>query len=286
MNRHQLTSIAVAMACFLAVGVAATTLSSTLSSDPDEAVDLNYEYLPIESSDVSALQQEIEKKDPDAPQERDGQRGGTGEDGSGGSPENAQPRDMENRGLNPSSGDRDDPGNMPGEDENGAGPAPGNGSGAIGGGDGGGGDQAQSETDSNADGTLPLVGVLLAGVLVALAYRYRDRLLALFGSPDSTEPEREAADRWEPTPPSDGNAVFAAWSALVRTLEDEDTRVRTTSECATAAANAGMDADAIATLARTFEEVRYGERPVTEDRRERVSRVCRRLQLDPAGVNG
>jgi len=69
---------------------------------------------------------------------------------------------------------------------------------------------------------------------------------------------------------------------MMRSLDVDDRRARTTEECASAAANAGMDPDAVETLTRTFEEVRYGQRPVTDDRRQRVSQVCQRLQLDPS----
>lgn len=290
MNRHQLTSIAVAMACFFAVGVAATTLSSTLSSDPSEAVDLNYQYLPIESSDVSDFQQKIETKKPDAslPEDHEAQSGGRGVNGSGSGPENKQPSQPESHGANPSTGDLGEQGDQRGQESGGKQPVPGNGSQSIAGSGSGGSDgpsdsSAESEeSESSSDGLLPLVvGLLLVGLLVALAYRYRDRLLALFSSDESAGEGRSTETHWEPSPPADANIVFEAWDAMMRRLEVEDTRARTTEECASAAANAGMDPDAVETLTRTFEEVRYGERPVTDDRRQRVSQVCQRLQLDP-----
>ncbi|MFB6164436.1 MAG: DUF4129 domain-containing protein [Haloarculaceae archaeon] len=66
MNRQQLTSVAVALACFLAVGVSATTLADTVSSSPSEAVDPNYDVLPIDGGDVADLQAQIHQRGDDA----------------------------------------------------------------------------------------------------------------------------------------------------------------------------------------------------------------------------
>ncbi|WP_169302341.1 DUF4129 domain-containing protein [Halorientalis salina] len=294
MNRHQLISIAVAMSCFLAVGVAATTLSSTLSSEPHEAVDLDYSYLPIESSDVADFQQDIEtqKRDADAAEEPPvgGSDDGQGAGGIGDQPDRPEQRNRDDSGLAPATGDEDESGAMPEPQDGGSGPAPGNGSETIAGGDGSGGggesDQATNEeTESDADGFDPLLIALAAGLLAALLYRYRDRLPWFDGSTDGASADTDAENAWEPSPPPDANVVFAAWDALMRNVDVENTRTRTTHECANAAAKAGMDPSAIETLTRTFEEVRYGERPVTEDRRQRVSQVCQRLQLDlPEGT--
>jgi hypothetical protein len=294
MNRHQLISIAVAMSCFLAVGVAATTLSSTLSSEPHEAVDLDYSYLPIESSDVADFQQDIETKkrdenlaeDPPAGNGNDGQEGG----GTGDQPERPEQQNRDDTGVAPATGDEDESGAMPGPADGGSGPAPGNGSETIAGGDGssGGGESDQAtneETESDGDGFDPLLIALAAGLLAALLYRYRDRLPWFGGSTEDTSTETDSEPAWEPSPPPDANVVFAAWDALMRNVDVENTRTRTTHECANAAAKTGMDPNAVETLTRTFEEVRYGRRPVTDDRRQRVSQVCQRLQLDlPEGT--
>lgn len=279
MNRHQLTSIAVAMACFLAVGVAATTLSSTVSSNPAEAVDLNYRYLPIESSDVAKLNNQINRHKHDPSQHADdpAQRGGRGQDGRGSGPD--QP-DQPQREMKPKRGDSSNPGGLRGQQHDQKGLTPGDGSHEMAGkGKGNSKQPAPKEVDSGSLLWLA-VGLLVAGLLLALAYRYRDRLLAFFGSSSSVESEDETDAGWKPSPPGEKNVVFTAWNTLLRNLDVEDTAARTTTECATAAANAGMDRDAIETLTQTFEEVRYGKRPVTDDRRQRVSQVCQRLQLD------
>lgn len=265
MNRHQLTSITVATACFVAVGIAATTLASTVSSDPAEAVDLNYQYLPIESNDVAQFQEDIQTNEPapDQPPSVDppDSASGSGIDPSDLDAGSEDLPDIENSDAGPETGLRPD--------------GDGSESMAAGG-------EAQSDSSSGFPERLAvlLAVVLLAAVLLALlGFWYRDRLRSLFGSTDDTLEETRSDEGWEPPRPAEHNVVFDAWWALLNRL-DGHPHARTTGECATAATAAGMDPDAVATLTRTFEEVRYGQRPVTPDRREQVTQVCHRLSLD------
>lgn len=64
---------------------------------------------------------------------------------------------------------------------------------------------------------------------------------------------------------------------MVRELDVERPWSLTPGECRRAAVEAGMDPEAVGTLTRAFREVRYGERPVTDERRERALRSADRI---------
>lgn len=141
---------------------------------------------------------------------------------------------------------------------------------------------ALDPVSSLQDGLWALLGLLVSLAAVALAYRYRDRLVALAlalrswhagGTESAAAP---AARQWPAEPPDD--EVHRAWLSMVRQLDVPRPGSRTPLECARAAVEAGMDPDAVETLTRTFEEVRYGDRPVTEDRRERAREGLRKLR--------
>lgn len=257
MNREQLMTVTVALACFAALGASATTLASSLSSDPDEAVDLDYDLLPIESDEAADLQRQIESNT-DQQSEASGQGSASSQTGGSGASESSS-----------TAGD-----------------------GVTGGGDG----QSSGLSDAEEGGLAltnePVSSLLstlfplaVVAALLAVLARYRDRIRAMLAPDDGRQPGEESAREGFVTPPRDANDVFATWDALVRNL-DVDADARTTRECASAAAEAGMDADAVQTLRRTFEEVRYGDRPVTEQRSRRVREVRDRLDLGREGTDG
>lgn len=62
MNLSKLFPLVVAVLCITAIGVSATTLDSSLSTEPDEEID-TYEILPIGQDDAAELQQEMEGSD-------------------------------------------------------------------------------------------------------------------------------------------------------------------------------------------------------------------------------
>jgi hypothetical protein len=274
MNHDQLTTVTVALACFLAVGVAATTLSSSVTTDPSEALEPDYSLLPIGSDDVATVQEDIEANGDRAGDQdgRDDDDGGTaattGNGDERGAPWVGPPGDAER-------GDRDS--ETDGEADGGDGDS---GDDGVAGGGGRSG-PGWADTSSVPPWALAL---LVVAVVLALGYRFRRHLRGLL--PDSGhEPTREHEDAgpWRADAQPGDNEVYRAWMALVRRAELEDPHVRTTAECASAARRAGMDPDAVDRLRAAFEEVRYGKRPVTESRRREVARIRGRLQLDTAG---
>lgn len=90
MNVERAVSLVVVLAVIVAIGVSATTLESSLSSDPDEVIDPNYESIPLGQDAVREAREEAEqnKKDPapqgdpeSAPEQREQQSGGGGDQG-------------------------------------------------------------------------------------------------------------------------------------------------------------------------------------------------------------
>ncbi|MFC6838464.1 DUF4129 domain-containing protein [Halomarina ordinaria] len=79
MTTDRVVSAAVALICIVAMGVSATTLDSSLSSDPDEIVDLDYDSLPLAQDQAREVKDEVERNE--RSQQSAGGGGGGGEDG-------------------------------------------------------------------------------------------------------------------------------------------------------------------------------------------------------------
>lgn len=263
MNRERLLTFVVAVVCVGAVGLAATTLDATLETHPDDVVELEYERLPIGKNDTGSISDEIESNRATG-QSTGGGTGGTGEESGGAD-----------------AGDR-----RTASPDDGAGPQ----AAGSGGGDGGGG--GGGDTTGIGPGPWPersllamlmdlLVTLLPIALLVggiALAYRYRRRVRGLVGLvlPSSGRSGNGSASR---TPDWNGveasTEVHRAWLAMVRSLPIDRPWTRTPAECAEIAREVGAEPAVVERLTRTFAEVRYGDRPVT-DRRRRIALESRR----------
>jgi hypothetical protein len=115
--------------------------------------------------------------------------------------------------------------------------------------------------------------VVLAGG-VAVGVRFRGRLF------DSTETETTPDAGPTPMPmssPDPSNEIERAWWSMVERFGVDRPRTKTPGECAREAIDAGGDEEAVRTLTRTFEEVRYGGAPVTDDRLDRIRHETDRL---------
>lgn len=252
MNQENYLTVAVAALCICAVGFSAANLDHALDTDPDDVVDLEYETLPIGKDDAGHLEQQVESN------KESGQSGGggSGESSGGGG------------------GSDDDGGDAGGSD--------GSGQAASDQQRAGGGDGELPGLSENPD-RLPfdLLPWLVLLAVLALAYRYRRRLLVLtmvlLGvTPRSSTEEDEVTAAWHGVEPS--NEVHRAWLAMVDSIPVERPWTRTPSECASIARDTGADPEAVANITETFEEVRYGGRPVTDERRERAREGLERLR--------
>lgn len=255
MNATSYLMVGLALGCMLAVGVSATTLDSTVATDPDDVVDLDYRYLPFGQDTAARLQK----------------AGEAGQDGRKRGP-------TDRKGREPGSPDDraetgDGTADMSGGDriarDGGAGTGPG--TGGVG-----------TARESLLDLLANLLPYLLALVGLALAYRYRDRLLALgmaVAGWVAALTSRDAAGgvtSWPGGEPS--NDVYRAWLAMVSRANPDSPRVRTPSECARAALDAGIDADTVERLTTLFEEVRYGNEPVTDERVRQARESLQRIE--------
>lgn len=277
MNRQSYLTLFVAVCCIGAAGVSSTTLNSTLTQTPDDVVDFDYSKLPLGvdqgRSVKGAVQQEEGSPGQAASggdsQQDDSQSGSKGEDSSSGG------------GASESQGDPQESDSQPGEQSGG-----GEASGDSGASDSKGENAASKAASGRGTGVqeltplqqllqllkdlLPLLVLVIA---LALLYRYRDHLLALVAAVLAVargEPDREqtSTTQWPSEQPS--NEVHRAWLSMVSKTGIDDPRTRTPSECAAAAIDADLDPSAVRTLTGVFEEVRYGDKPVTEERRQRA----------------
>jgi hypothetical protein len=257
MNLSKLAPLTVALLCITAIGVSATTLESSLSTDPDEAVD-TYEVLPIGQEDAAALQQEFEG---------DADRADGGADGN--EPESG---DSESDQRSATGGDSDE---SAASQEQGLGMGP----------------SEPSLLDRILEFLLSILRFLLALVtivgLAAIAYRYRERIVAalegLFGQTDDGASQEAEGRSWPHGEPS--NAVERAWLALVRTVDPDRPSVMTPSECAEAARRAGLDAAPVETITRAFERVEYGGVPPSAEA-DRVEAAMLELDQDTVQDGG
>lgn len=211
-NGRRYVTVILALVCMSAVGMSATTLKSSMQTDPDEVIDLEYTYLPFGEEDVREVKLE-----------RRSQAGGGGSSSS---------------------------------------------------------DQ-QSNTASLLGLLWKLLVALLALVALALAYRYRERffaaVLAARAWLGQRTPDRSGsrAPTWPSREPADD--VQRAWLAMVERANPDRPWARTPAEVGRAAVNAGVDSETVTTLTALFEEVRYGDAPITEERRRRAREWLQRL---------
>ncbi|PSQ07262.1 DUF4129 domain-containing protein [Halobacteriales archaeon QS_6_71_20] len=268
MSRSRAAPLLIALLSVSTLGFAATSMEATLTTDPDEAIDLDWDRLPISEGDAAAVKDEIRRgdgEDTGAPAAEDGGSG----DGGGGS--------ASGDGRSGASGDG---GDAAPESRDGDGGTDGSG----GGGEGAGVDSAAAPFagDSELPDRLSSLRVVLAAALVALvalvaaalAYRYRERLRAAFGAGPRAGGRSADGEPWPGTEPS--NPVDGAWVAMVRRLEPARPETTTAAECRRLARERHLDVEAVDAIATAFERVHYGDAAVAEEA-ERARAGLRRL---------
>lgn len=289
MNRERYLTVLLVACCIGATGVAATSLDATVEQRPDDVIDLDFDELPIGTDQGLELKGALEGE-PSGTEPADAAPEASAEGGAEEASEASSASDGDAESDSGTNGETQSGSGEGGEQESG-GEA---GDGGQSGGSEEDGESAtgQSKTEGGTDSggelsllerLVDLLGRLLPlvvlALLLALAYRYREHLLALYvlargavGAEDGGKRETEWPGR-EPR-----NEVHRAWLTMVSRTGIEDPHRRTTGECAAAAVDAGLDSDAVRTLTGVFEEVRYGERPVTDDRRERAREGLSQLE--------
>lgn len=236
MDRSKLLALVVGLLALSTLGVAATTLETTVTTDPDDEIDPAWEQLPLSRETAAEIQAEMTA----AGGGTDGSAADSGGDGDGADSSSARTA---------SGGDSNAAG--------GAGTAVPNGS--------------LLDRLLALLGTLlqVILGVTVVGGVGGLAYRYRGRYHSLFGvdragSPTDV-PEPAAWPRTEPT-----TVVDRAWVRLLTELAPEQPETITPAECVRLARRADLDMTAVEAITTAFERVHYGgHSPAAEQARAR-----------------
>ncbi|WP_121822906.1 DUF4129 domain-containing protein [Halostella salina] len=132
-----------------------------------------------------------------------------------------------------------------------------------------------------------ILGLLALFAVVALAVRYRDGVVAATRSVRSRSRPPASDDgrsNWSPGEPS--NAVEAAWVELVSNADADSPASRTPAEWRRAGVDSGLPAAAVDRAVSLFRAVRYGGRPVTDEREARAETLRRRLAGDDNAATG
>lgn len=234
MNTDRLLAAGIALCCIFAIGTSASTLGKAVHTNPDDVIDVNYKSLPINPADAGELKREAQSKG--APTS---------------SQSNDQQRQQSNQQQSQSSANK----------------------------------QAKHSKSSSSwqkveflDDLLALLRELVRWLVwivpvfvivggVAAGIRFRNRLFS--GSDERNAGGYERTPTPAPTP-DPSNEIEQAWWAMVERFGVDRPHTKTPGECAREAIDAGGDEDAVRTLTRTFEEVRYGGEPITDDRLGRV----------------
>lgn len=92
----------------------------------------------------------------------------------------------------------------------------------------------------------------------------------------------DAVDRIEAasTPRAADDAIYHAWSEMVAFLDVPDPQSDTPRQFEAAAVESGMNPDDVTVLTRTFEELRYGDATLTEQRRDEALAAFRRIRAE------
>lgn len=154
-------------------------------------------------------------------------------------------------------------------------------------------ESAGTATEVATNPLLLLVTLLALGAAAIALVAYSDGF-GTDGTPfddedetDETRPREigriagETADRLAAEDVADTgveNEVYRAWVEMTRRLDVASPETSTPGEFASAAVDAGLDPADVDALTDLFEEVRYGDRPVTTDREHAAVDVLRRIE--------
>lgn len=270
MNTEQFTSVCVALACIASLGVASTTLDSSLSTDPDDIVTFDYGNLPITGEDAVRIDRAIASTGDEAAEASAGTQGESGEVRES----SAVDAEADGQASKPSRSEQVAASRRSGAEQRQA--------------DGGRSDRRRAQNDEQSEATPPdlvdrllsllsalLPWIALAALAGGILYRYRERLGAALGDRGT-----DAADVEPKEVPAPDGDIERAWLAMVEAASVDRPRSKTPAECAAAAVETGLDPESVETLRRTFEEVRYGDGPLTDEHRRRAARARRHLDLD------
>lgn len=255
MTADRLIPVLVGVCCIVALGVSATTLESSLSTSPDDVIDLDYDELPVgQESLANAKEQATQKGKPD----------------TAGDPREVQSQSDSAQASDPSRSE-------------GQGPGSGLGYGIP------------SLLDRLLDLLYTLLvyaAVTLAIGLAAVAgYRYRDRirdhLVGLWPESDRAGESLWVRDEDHGYTLEVSNPIDEAWLQLLDRAGIDDPHARSPRGSARRAVENGLPREHVESITREFEAVRYGPAEPTPDRVDRVeSELARIDRTRPDGRPG
>ncbi|MGM0591271.1 MAG: hypothetical protein ACQETI_06525, partial [Halobacteriota archaeon] len=175
MRGDALLTTAVALCCVLAIGTASTTLDSTVTTDPSEVIDVQYDALPVGSEQAKALRDEVSEGDESTDNGRDG-----ADDGTNGAADSRTEEHSSSGQPQSGGGSQRPPDSAGGTQTN------------------------DGSSDSASNAGLELLQSLLAALLdlipylvilagVVTAVRFRDRLRRLLQRPGATDSPQRAS---------------------------------------------------------------------------------------------
>lgn len=246
MDESRYVSVAVALLCVTAIGMSATTLESTVATDPADEIDIDWDRVPLGQDTAADIRDDIEG---DRSEEVSSVDAEGGDDSAGGA-------------------ERDESASS-GSVEAGTTAA----------------SQPEWSLWSALLAVLRVViPILVLLILAGIAYRYRDRLLERIEQ-ESTDDRREPPEdgSWPKDEPS--TTVDRAWVAMVRRVNPERPATMTPAECAAAARESGLDGEAVDLVTSAFERVHYGgESPEALAEQAQTSLRCFGEDGEPTGV--
>jgi hypothetical protein len=229
-NRTRAVPLVVAVVALSTLAVAATTLETTVTTDPDDEIDPNWERLPLSEQQAATLQSEM----------RD--RAAAAEEPTAASGGDSDERSQTASGSDTASGHSTLV--TPPEDT------------------------LLDRLLALLGSVLGVVlgGAVVAGV-VGLAYRYRGHYDALFEPPAPTAPTTETetdGSEWPADEPS--HVVDRAWVRVVTELNPAQPETTTPGECLALARRGDCDVAAVEAITTAFERVHYGGSTPAEER--------------------
>lgn len=267
MDGDAVAALLLGLACIAGIGMASSTLQSTVETTPDDAIDIDASSVPLGSGQMQEYKDRLQGNADDS--SNDGQSSSSAKSASSGQATTAS--DSKRSGS--ASSGKQNSGSATGgsSDRKGSGTGPG--------------------VQSLLDKLLALLRALLSLLLsllpfalgfaaVCLAYARRDRLVEAWrdrfgGIDDEAGGTDRSVSHAAPT-----NEVARAWHEMVSLVGVDDRETKTPRECADRAIDRGVEPQAVEAVTRPFEEVRYGGAPVSEDRRNQATRGLQQVRTD------
>lgn len=254
MDRDRVLLLATAFLAICALWIAAGTVEGTMDDGPDDLMDTT--YVPIIVETIDQIRPELERTSSDTPDKNDGE-------------ETAQ---LERAAEDESPPERSAPMRGPSTDPSG--------------------DESNDGDDDSLRDEHWILGLwrpLIIGLLcLAIAAFLVRRGIHLHSTPsssrdDSTQ-DRDARTHQLLSDQSPSNAIEAAWMDLVSDLEVTEISSLTTTDIARRAIDSGRDPERVWAVTQTFDEIQYGNKPVTDARMRRVR--SKRTGTTTTGMDG